>query len=369
MNSKYIKRYEDLGYDIPKYKDKQGRMCVKKGTSINVKIEDLSPTSRAKIKIKCDICGDVFERTYMSYNRSHSIGKKDYCSKCKSIGQQKTNIEKYGVPHVLQNKEILQKAKDTMLKRYGVENASQSPELKKKQEESLYKHYKTTTPCKNKEIQQRVVQTNISKYGVDYPLRLEEIKEKTRETWKNKYGGLKEFYSYQAEKAKQTKANKVSNYDANENKSIPISRQQEYLHKLFGGELNYPVWYYYVDIYLSDDKLCIEYDGGGHDLSVKLGRYTEEEFLHKQIVRDNIIKSRDIRIIRIISPTDKLPSDEILLQMRDNALEFFNTTNHTWRNYYIEFGIMKDAEHKDGAKYDYGKLWNAKILANKNKSA
>ena len=30
---------------------------------------------------------------------------------------------------------------------------------------------------------------------------------------------------------------------------------------------------------------------------------------------------------------------------------------------------MKDAEHKDGIEYDYGTLWNAKTLANQDKSA
>ena len=118
-----------------------------------------------------------------------------------------------------------------------------------------------------------------------------------------------------------------------------------------------------------DDKnmLAIEYDGGGHNLQVQTGKLTQQEFEQRELIREMVIRQNGYRLIRIISPTDKLPSDEILLQMLHEALEYFNATNHTWRQYYVEEGIMKDAEHKDGIEYDYGTLWNAKTLANQDK--
>ena len=135
------------------------------------------------------------------------------------------------------------------------------------------------------------------------------------------------------------------------------------MQKLYGGVLNYPVSYYFVDIYIADKKLCIEFDGGGHDLSVKIGKLTQKEFNRKQVARSKVIQSHGIRTIRIISPTDMLPLDNILLQMLNDALEYFNLTNHTWRNYYIEEGVFKDAEHKNGECYAFGELRKIKQTA------
>ena len=44
-----IRYYENLGYKIPKYEDRNHNMCVKRGTKINVKIEDLSEGSNDNI--------------------------------------------------------------------------------------------------------------------------------------------------------------------------------------------------------------------------------------------------------------------------------------------------------------------------------
>ena len=42
LNSSNIKHFENLGYEIPRYKDKKGRMRVKLGTEIIVKVSDLT---------------------------------------------------------------------------------------------------------------------------------------------------------------------------------------------------------------------------------------------------------------------------------------------------------------------------------------
>ena len=55
-------------------------------------------------------------------------------------------------------------------------------------------------------------------------------------------------------------------------------------------------------------------------------------------------------------PTDMLPSEKVLESMYKESLEYFRTTNHSWRTYYVEEGMYRDAEHIEKAPYDYGEL-------------
>ena len=81
LNVKQIKYYEDLGYEIPRYFHKHNGLCVKRGTKILVKVEDLSKNSHVKIKVKCDCCDKEYEIRYQDYIRcNHDC--KTYCSEC-----------------------------------------------------------------------------------------------------------------------------------------------------------------------------------------------------------------------------------------------------------------------------------------------
>ena len=149
------------------------------------------------------------------------------------------------------------------------------------------------------------------------------------------------------------------------NNTQKTSKQQFYLHNLYGGELNYPIKYYDVDICLLDEKIAIEYDGSGHELNVKLGRMTQEEFNQKETIRNIIIKKEGYKQIRIISSKDLLPSDKILLKMLSIAKEYFNTTSHTWVNFDIDNSRIINAENKDinGVFINYGELRKIKEIA------
>ena len=79
------KYYEKLGYIIPKYKNKDGKIVAKIGEKIKVKIKDLPKSSQIKIKIKCDNpnCNKgEYEVSYEKYNRHIRDGDKYYCRKC-----------------------------------------------------------------------------------------------------------------------------------------------------------------------------------------------------------------------------------------------------------------------------------------------
>src|SRR5690606_10000139 len=65
-----------------------------------------------------------------------------------------------------------------------------------------------------------------------------------------------------------------------------------------------------------------EYDGGGHDLSVKLGTISQFEFDKKEKARTYFLFDLGWREIRLVSDSDKLPSDDILTSLIENAKLF-----------------------------------------------
>ena len=80
---KTIKYYENLGYDIPRRKDNQGRITMPRNTKIKVKVKDLHKNSKVKVMIKCDYCNKKYEITYENYNR-YKHDEKYYCTSCTS---------------------------------------------------------------------------------------------------------------------------------------------------------------------------------------------------------------------------------------------------------------------------------------------
>ena len=117
-----------------------------------------------------------------------------------------------------------------------------------------------------------------------------------------------------------------------------------------------PFKQYNLDIYLCNEKIDIEYNGSGHDLSVKLGTFTQEEFNRKEIIRNSYLKNANMKRITITSSQDYIPSDTILLQMLDLARNYFSSTSHTWIEFNIDESLYRNAEHLQGALFDYGKL-------------
>ena len=103
--------------------------------------------------------------------------------------------------------------------------------------------------------------------------------------------------------------------------------------------------------------MVCEYDGGGHFLNVITGKITEGEHLKKEIVRFSVIKKEGYKQMRIISLKDELPSDQILFQMLSEARNYFlKYPNHSWIEFDIDLSIVRNAEYKDGFRYDYGEL-------------
>lgn len=346
----------------------------KKGDIIDVKIEHLQKGSKAKVEVLCDICKkNKMTVAYEVYNRVVEKTGSYVCRECSYEKTAQTCLEKYGFKTSLQNKLVKEKIKQTNLERYGVEyygqtkechdrirqtcldkygveHFAQSQEIKDKKAKTIMERYGADCVFHVEEFKNKIIDTNLKKYGVKSVLKAPEIKEKIRKTNMRKYGVPHNFL------IPQTREKIMQTYYENGTKIS--SKQQRYLNNLYNGDLNYPIKNYSADICLLQDKLVIEYDGGGHDLRVVLGQLTQEEFNQKEIIRSNTIKREGYKQMRIISSKDLLPLDDILLQMLQQAREYFNTTSHSWINYDIDNSKMINAENKDigGVFFDYGKL-------------
>ena len=95
------KYYEDLGYEIPKHKNKKGEYRLNLGEFIEVKVEDLPKNSNYIVDCKCDGCGKNLVWVYSDYNAQVKEEGKTYCLKCSKnlFGKKKeleTRIKKNG---------------------------------------------------------------------------------------------------------------------------------------------------------------------------------------------------------------------------------------------------------------------------------
>lgn len=345
---KNISYYECLGYEIPRYKYKNGKMSVKRGSSIKVKLEDVNNNCSEYVSVVCDICNRIYKTRYRDYWNGMKNGGFCACVECIYEKKKKLLMNKYGVENVFQLESTKEKLKKTNLLKYGVEYPMQSKEIFNKGLETNLIKYGVKYHFQSDEIKTTMRRNNLDKYGVEHVMQTDSYKEKSKNSMLERYGVE---HALQFDKFKEKYINTIFN-----NQSCATSKQQIYLHSLYGGLINYPCKYYNLDIYLENDRICIEYDGGGHNLSVLMKDMTQRDFLLKEIKRSIIIKSQNINIIHIISKTDKLPLDNVLINILNISKEYFNNTNHTWIKWYLDENKMQNAENKDGIFYDFGKL-------------
>ena len=277
------KYYTDKGYDVGK-----------RGTVFEILAEDLSPNSNAQVLVLCDFCDKEHEMMYCKYLSTKEDG--NCCYDCRQKKVQKTNMKNYGVKNTSELDSVTEKRKKTCLERYGYISNAMTEESKEKSRNTNLERYGYEYGFQSPEIRNKIILSNLEKYGVENPMQNEEVKSKVR----------KSLY---------------------ENSSCPTSKAQKYICLLYKGELNYPIDWYSLDIYLETLGIYIEYQGSGHNLNVKSGEITEIEFQQRQVARYNHIKSKGLKMIELVNETDKLPSDNILLEILDECILYFTETN------------------------------------------
>ena len=99
------KYYESIGYNVPTYIDKKGRIKVKNGTKMVVNVLDLPKGSSLKIKYICDKCGQIFKTSYCKYN-NNLHDDKYYCRHCATLIFNSGENSYYWNPNRIQEERI-----------------------------------------------------------------------------------------------------------------------------------------------------------------------------------------------------------------------------------------------------------------------
>jgi hypothetical protein len=353
QNTKY---WVNKGYDIEFYTDSRGAKRVPINTYIDVKVEDLPNGSHTFIEVKCDYCGKTYTTEYKLIVKGRKEVKKDACKNCKQFKREDvmfyrynvkyalqsdiflnklkaTNNEKYGCDYVLSNDEVKEKIKNTNMIKYDNPYYFASDEFKNQAKDFYMEGLGVDNPMKSNDIKQKIIQTNLERYNVEWYVMTEEHKNNLIKMCQEKYDC--DYFSQVSEiKNKMAKT-------LYKNNTRISSTQQRYLCKLFNGELNYPVQHFSIDIALLDGKFAIEYNGGGHDLQVKLGNKTIAQFNKYEYFRRNVLYDDGWKIITIASKKDELLSDECFLKLLNYSVEYINKNNRHWAEINIDDGMWR----------------------------
>ena len=315
------KFYESEGYIFTKYKDK-----------FDIDVLDLTQGSSERIKCICKYCNNVIEKTAKYISKNHDD---ICCNNCRSKKAIHTNQIRYGVNSTGQLPWVREKAKKTNLERYGVECAFQAKEVQEKIKQTNLERNGVPYPMMSDKIKQKSEQTCLEKYGVKKPLQNKNIRQKAIDTTLERYG-VSNIMELDSIKDKVIKNAIQTMY---ENNTAPCSQQQRHIHNLIGGALNYPVSRCLLDIAFPEKMIYIEYNGGGHDLCVKLGDISEQEFKSREIHRKRFLQNQGWKVIQIECKADKLLQDDLLIEIINYGISYLENSNHSW--FQIDLDNMK----------------------------
>lgn len=338
--SEFIEIFINTKNSYNKYKKKGYNPEI--GKSILVKICDIPKSCRLKISVSCDNCGDAFEIDYRSYNLNPEYPNV-LCTKCHRKKIEDRYFEKYGVRNPMQLKENKEKQENTMIKKYGKSKPMQVDFIKDKYEKTCLEKYGTRYAIDNEDVRNKALTTNIEKYGVKYPFNSKDIRDKALETLSNKYYVSKSPFENKdiINKTKKTMIDRYgvdnpSKYEKFIKKSLDTkrmkygkvlfakstSRQQILVCNILDGKLNTSIGKYVPDI-IFDEKFICEYDGRGHDLGVRLGKISRDDFIENEINRENFLIDSGYKILRIINNNDREFNDNKIIEIKNIALEYF----------------------------------------------
>ena len=312
-NPSNCKHYKEKGYEFKK--------C---GDFIEVNVLDLPKRSKYMVKIVCDICGKKSEMWYRTVVKCNKENELITCgsNSCKHKKYEDTCMKKYGSRSPFGSKEIQDKIKVTCKERYGTEYPMQNEEIQNKTKSTCKERYGVEHVIQNKEIQDRMKATCKERYGVENPLQLEEIKNKVLDSF--------QF-----------------------NSTGPCSRAQRYVNHILNGTLNKHICGSLADIYIEKENIVIEHDGGGHFLGDKMNGNafpTKEALLYEKEREDKIINN-GYRMIRFIANKDRIPSDEVIL----NLVEGFKNSDFKVIRINFEEGTI-DRDYEERWYCNFGEL-------------
>lgn len=325
-----------IGSSNYKYYKEKGYEFKKRGDFIEVNVLDLVDGSHKPVQCECDYCGATIEIEYRDYIKNKNNNKLLCCnnSSCISKKIEDTCMKKYGVKNIFQTQEAKDKIVETNRQNHGVDYPMQSKKIQDKSKETCQAKYGVDNPAQAQEVKNAMKATCRKKYNCDYALQSDEVQNKIKATNQKIYGGDSPFSSEKTRKkslqtlqenygediinpgqAKEVKDKIYSSFQFNG--TGPSSRAQRYICHLLNGILNKYICGALVDIYMEKEKIIIEHDGSGHFLGDKMNGYalpTKESLLYEKQREDKIIDNKH-RMIRFIATKDRIPSDEVILNL------------------------------------------------------
>ena len=229
----------------------------------------------------CIICGKPVKYTSGHYAKfcSKECQYSDLGKKITKEIKIKSNLEKYGVEHTSQLKEVTDKrtksradhvneiqqhVRESLYKKYGAYDVMHIPHILQKIKNTNLKKFGVEFPLQqlkkeNSEIYQKISQTCINKFGVDSLLKNKEVREKIKQTNIQKYGvdnplKNKEIWKKSQDNRQISSKSKLENNFLNylKLKYEPDDIITQYKSK------EYP---YYCDFYIKSINLYIEIQG------------------------------------------------------------------------------------------------------------
>lgn len=300
VNSQSSEHYKNLGYN------------VKSGDIIEVPASHLTKGCTKKVEIKCDVCGEIFERRYSLYLKCQHEGiYKDVCPRCKNVIARETYYNKTGYYNPNQNPEIKKKTKETSMLRYGTESPNQSERVKEKKKKNYFDRTGYYNPSQNPEVQKKKNETYEKHTGYKFCGSSPEDRQKAFETYFKRTG----YYN---------PIQNPKNYSTISQVQLELGK---ILDDLYGDAIqkNFKIFRYCLDFLLTinDIKIDIEYDGA----------YWHHDKQDLDQTRDKKINSQNIKVLRIKSGT-KLPTTkqitEAISNLIDNNLNYYEIVLSDW---------------------------------------
>ena len=258
-----------------------------------------------------------------------------------------TNLKNWGVEYATQSEEIKEKTRNTNNEKYGADYYTQTDEYKDRAKKTCQLHHGVDNPSQSQEIKNKKIETCRKHWGVDYPFQSDEVRSKTAETLKEKYGES----IINISQVEEIKNKALDSFQFNG--TGPSSRAQRYINHILNGTLNKHICGSLADIYIEKENIIIEHDGSGHFLGdIMNGNKTptKESLLYEKEREDKIINN-GYRIIRFIANKDRIPSDEVIL----NLIEGFKSSDFKVVRINFEEGTI-DRDYEEKWYCNFGEL-------------
>ena len=229
----------------------------------------------------CIICGKPVKYTSGHYAKfcSKECQYSDLGKKITKEIKIKSNLEKYGVEHTSQLKEVTDKrtksradhvneiqqhVRESLYKKYGAYDVMHIPHILQKIKNTNLKKFGVEFPLQqlkkeNSEIYQKISQTCINKFGVDSPLKNKEVREKIKQTNIQRYGvdnplKNKEIWKKSQDNRQISSKSKLENNFLN---YLKLKYESDDIITQYKSK-EYP---YYCDFYIKSINLYIEIQG------------------------------------------------------------------------------------------------------------